>query len=289
MSDGAARNYREADMRQWVKTGEGRTAESFDHADGKTMMKLYLDFVPEELIRRELHMAQAAYAMGLPTPVPGELIRCGARYGCTFERIEHKRSFSRAMADEPARMEEYALRFADMAKKLHSTPCDRSAFPAYREKLTNTIRQLSVFSQEEKQTLLRFLYSVEDTGTCIHGDLHIGNVVTDGTQDYLIDMGDFSYGNPLFDLGSLFYLSHFLPDANVQREYHISPADFRRFWDLFAGAYFDAHTPEKLSEVEILMGPYSAFHALMAMEHEPSLVRTAYRVRDMLPEMEKYI
>ena len=44
----------------------------------------------------------------------------------------------------------------------------------------------------------QFVRSVPEAITCLHGDMHIGNVITDGMRDYWIDLGDFAYGNPLF-------------------------------------------------------------------------------------------
>ena len=258
------------DMSQWIKSGEGRTAESFDHVDGDAMMKLYFDFVPETVIEKEKRTAQAAFLMGIPTPMPGEMV-CTAdgRYGCSFERLANKRSFFRAISQEPERLEEFAARFARMAKKLHTTPCDKAVFPSYRKKLEKIIHELPVFSAEEKQTLLRFLYNTEDTGMCIHGDLHAGNAITDGTVDLFIDMGDFSYGNPLFDLGALFLIAATGEDADCMENFHITHAMFKHFCDAFAAEYFGADTPEKLAEVKRMVKPYAAFQALIWLEHEP--------------------
>ena len=270
MSDGAAKNYSEADMRQWVKTGEGHTAESFDSADGKTMMKLYFDFVPRASIEEELRRAEAVYAMGLPTPVPGELIRYGERYGCTFGRMAGKRSFSRAIADEPEKTEEYALRFVRMAKRLHSTPCDRSVFPSYKEKMATLLQKTGILSAEEKRKALGILERVEDADSCVHGDLHFGNVITDGSADMLIDLGDFAYGSPLFDLGSLYLLSYISSEDNLLRHYHLSRAQHQWAWKLVARAYFDANTEEELKEVEEKVRAYAFFDAMSKLERNPA-------------------
>ena len=42
------------------------------------------------------------------------------------------------------------------------------------------------YSVENNQKLLRFLNSVEDTGMCIHGDLHGGNVITESDNIHFI-------------------------------------------------------------------------------------------------------
>ena len=259
------------DMSQWVKSGEGHTAESFDHIDGDAMMKLYFSYVPASVIEQEKRIAQAAFLMGIPTPMPGEMV-CTAdgRRGCSFERLANKRSFFRAVSQEPERLEEFAVRFARMAKKLHATPCDKAVFPSYREKLSKIIRSLDVLTDAEKEKLHDFLYSVEDTGMCIHGDLHAGNAITDGTVDLFIDMGDFAYGNPIFDLGALFLPPKILSDERALHAFHITTDMYRQFWAFFAKEYFDADTPEKLTEVDRMIMPYAAYQALIFLSHDPS-------------------
>lgn len=257
----------EQDMREWTRTGEGHTAESYDHADGKTMLKLYFDFVPATLAEQELRVAEAAYRMGIPTPKPGELITAEGRRGCTFERIAHKRSIGQAIADEPERLEEYARRFAALTKKLHTTPCDRSVFPSYGENIRKIIAQLGYLSEKNKQKLLRFLDSVEDTGMCIHGDLTVGNVVTDGTTDYFIDMSEFSCGNPLFDVGANYIIWQKFSNERQIEDFHLSKAMYQRFWNVFVREYFGADTEEKIAEVNRMIAPYAAVQALVFLSH----------------------
>lgn len=257
-------------LRQWTKTGEGHTAESFDHADGKTVLKLYFDFVPRASIEEELRRAEAAYAMGLPTPKPGELVRCGNRYGCTFQRVSNKRSFARAIADEPERLEEYAERFVRMAKKLHATPCDRSVFPSCKEKTAQLLQRTGVLSPEEKRKALDILERVEEADTCVHGDLHFGNVITDGTADMFIDMGDFAYGDPLFDLGSLYLLSYVSSEDNLLRHYHLSRSQHQQAWKPVARGYFNVSTEEELREAERKVRVFAFFDALSKLERNPS-------------------
>ena len=255
------------DMSQWVKSGEGHTAESFDHVDGDAMMKLYFDHIPFAAVEQETRTAQAAFLMGIPTPMPGEMIRCGDRFGTTCERLKNNRSFSRIISDEPERLEELVVRLAKMAKKLHATPCDKAVFPSYHEKMAQIIRSLPVFTAEEKQTFLGFLNSVEDTGMCIHGDLNISNVITDGTVDLFIDMGDFSYGNPLFDLGAIYYLSHDVYAPDCLKNYHNPKERMAKLWAPFAREYFGADTPEKQAKIEETVRPYAAFQMMIFLRN----------------------
>ena len=197
------------------------------------------------------------------------------------------RSFARAIAEEPGEMKEYAERFAAMVKKLHETPADVSALPSYREKLTELIQKQTLLSTKEKKTLLRFLNSVEDGCTCLHGGLHIGNAITDGTADYFIDVGDLSYGNPLFDLGDFYIMSHLITDADCRETYHISLAQHQMFWAFFLRAYFGADTPEKLVEADRRAKRFATYQALVYLDCDPSCTAYLRFVQRMVPEIKE--
>jgi hypothetical protein len=92
----------------------------------------------------------------------------------------------------------------------------------------------------------------------LHGDLHIGNIITDGRRDLWIDVGDFAWGAAEWDLGMLYYTTHFLSPERVQGIFHLDTDTFRRHWDYFAPAYYGTDDPEKLSAIERSLHPYIA-------------------------------
>ena len=100
-------------MDDYEESGDGYTAISYNHKDGHTMVKLYNEFVPNVVPERELDCATKLIKMGIQTPFPGRFVTDGKRFGAEFQRINPKRSYARAISQEPDKLEHYALRFAE--------------------------------------------------------------------------------------------------------------------------------------------------------------------------------
>ena len=85
----------------YVQTGEGGTALTYNHKKGGTLAKLFLPSMAAENAIREFRTSQVVYESGLPTPKPIRLITDGERFGAEYELIENKRSFTRIISQEP--------------------------------------------------------------------------------------------------------------------------------------------------------------------------------------------
>ena len=246
-------------LNDYVRTGEGANGASFNHkTDPSIMMKLY--FRNYEAAALELELAKKVYALGIPTPEPGDLVTDGERVGIRFRRLIGKRSYSRACGDEPERAEEYGAEFARLSKKLHSVHVDITQFESCKQRYYKMLADNPDFTPEQKQKIHDYIAAVPDTDTALHGDLQFGNGIfteKDGVRTpYFIDLGDFCYGNPMFDVGMV-YLCACLNDESWTMEVnHMSNATAARFWDGFAREYFgpDADMDEVMKQVKIFAG-----------------------------------
>lgn len=250
------------DIDQYPQSGESFTAKTYDVSDD-VMLKVYNDFIPAEVPMREKLTARAALMFGLPTPMSGDMVTDGKRTGILFERVLNKRSFARAISQEPENVEDYAIRFANMCKELHTKECDTALFPDRTLMYRAAVARAEGYTDAEKKKMTDFIDSVPTATTCIHGDLHIGNVITNGKADLWIDLGDFSYGNPLWDIAMLYFVSNRnQSEEMVMDMFHISIAKFKEFWKYFAKYYFGADTDAKLAEVNNMMEPFAAMQML---------------------------
>lgn len=245
------------DLTGYEVTGESFMAKTYNLSDN-LMVKMYNDDVPTMVPLKEKMTARAALMFGLNTPISGRLMTDGKRFGLSFERIQGKRSFARAISQEPDRLEYYARRFAQMAKELHSRQCDTTMFGERSETYRNAVLEYHGISDSQREKMLAFIDSVPKTTTCIHGDLHIGNVITNGKDELWIDLGDFSYGNPMWDMAMLYFQSHNPNEEMVMDLYHISCAQFRQVWDYYVEEYFGAVTAQAKSDLDSRFLPFVA-------------------------------
>lgn len=251
-------------LNDYVRTGEGANGASYDHkTDKNVMLKLY--FHNFDAAQVELEMAQKVYALGIPTPEPGDLVTDGKALGIRFRRLEGKKSYSRACGDHPERTEEYAREFAQLSKKLHAIHLDTTQFDNVKDRLYKMLADNPFFTDEQKQKIHDFIAAAPDTDTAIHGDLQFSNgifVEKDGVRTpYFIDLGDFCYGYPMFDIGMV-YLCCYLNEESWTRDvFHMSNATARRFWDAFAPEYFGPDAD--LGEIEKTVRIYAGLKTLI--------------------------
>lgn len=254
------------------QSGAGYNGVSYNHINGVTMVKFYDASQGAAAPQSELRCSRRLVQMGVPTPYPGRLVTDGSRIGSEFRRISPKRSFARLVADDPARAAEVGVRLAAMGRRLHSLPCDTAAFPSAALRCLNVVGQCPLLSDTQRRQAAAFVRSVPECRTCLHGDFHIGNVIVSeggfcppggkAVSEWWIDVGDFGWGNPLFDLGIWYVVAHWLPDAVARSLYHIGTDGLRRVWDAFVPAYIANDSPAAASELEARVLPFAGLRML---------------------------
>ena len=258
------------DLNDYVQTGEGGTALTYNHKDGKRMMKLYAEYMPISEPERELAQSWAIMDLGLHIPRAFRLVTDGKRVGVEFERIVKKRSFSRAISQEPENMEAYMKAFAAECRKLHAKPCNTHAFESVKDHFNRAIGASRDFTEAEKQRLHAFVNEAPDATTCLHGDMHMGNIITDGEQNWWIDLADFRYGHPYFDMGMLYFVCISNPsDEMAQKIFHLSHAQMMQAWELFVRYYFGPDVT--LEEANRLIAPYASLYMIHFANREAML------------------
>ena len=226
------------DLADYEVSGDGFTAISYNHKDGERMMKLYADFIPVNVPAKELRIANSVYGMGLPTPRGLRLVTDGTRIGVEFERVTGKRSYSRILSQEPENFDEHMREFARTCKQLHSTECDTKVFKPVEARFMKAVSTCSRLNDDQRRIVSDFIASIPSTTTCVHGDLHMGNLLNAHGQNYWIDLADFAYGNPLFDIGMLRFVCIGPNEEIAQSTFHISCAQMHHAWDVFMDEYF---------------------------------------------------
>ena len=250
-------------LEDYIHSGEGANGESFNHrTDTSIMLKLNFPFVARENAENEVTMAQKVYDCGIATPKPGQLVTDGnGRYGLLIQRIAGKKSFSRAVADDPEKVEEYARIFAGMCRDLHATHLPAGLFPDIKEVNLKMLQENPYFSAEEKRRIERFILDVPDADTAIHGDLQYSNAIMAGSGRYFIDLGDFACGNPLFDLGMVLICCKYSDPQFILETFHLDMKTAGEFWHWFAKGYWGDDTDPDAMEKELR--PFAGLKTLL--------------------------
>ena len=245
-------NPKVVDLNDWAEFGGGFMGRSFyNKQDEKVMMKLYNEFVDPIMIARENKVAKAVKDMGIPTPEPGELVVCDGLLGVTFETVKNKKSMARAISENPERVEEYAIDFTKAAKHLHSIKGDGNIFPNIKDYFREQLKANEYLNAEQKNKITKWLDGVKDKNTCLHGDFSPGNIIYDGNGKILyIDLSDFMYGDPMFDIGTTYLACVDTIDEAAKNIFHCSHELLYQFWKKFIKEYFGVSTDKETAEIE---------------------------------------
>lgn len=233
--------YKNIDISTWTQVGEGGVGKTYVHPDDPDiLLKVNRSSMSDELtVKREVESSQHVFNLGLSTPRMYDIVRVGDAYGYTFERIKDKKSLSRICADDPSRIGEMAALLATEGKQLHATPCDTAFFPSRKDTALKAIAAADFADAADRQKMQAFVESLDDQPTCVHGDFQTGNLIVSGEgQPYWIDLGWFSYGLPMFDIGHLYLLTQVYSQFQALCDlFHMTREQLLAFWEAFATAY----------------------------------------------------
>lgn len=249
-------------LSDYEPSGAGALGESYiSKSNPNILLKLY-SREREQMGLDEYDRACKVYQIGVPCPAPGELVRTEeGLLGIQFHRIVGKKSYARALSEHPERLEEYATRFAEECKKLHSIRPEPGLFPTAKEQCMRHISLDEFLSDDETAYLEHLVNSLPDADTALHGDLHYGNIIfTEDGRQYFIDLGDFCTGSPLFDLAIVYRQTCLMSESFIKENYHIDAATAKAFWHAFVPRYFGADA--RIEEVEAMLQPYNTLRSL---------------------------
>ena len=76
--------YEKINLEDYILSGEGGTALSYDSKDGKRLLKLFNKGYDMGSVEREFGVNMTVFQMGLPTPQPFRLVTDGERFGTEY-------------------------------------------------------------------------------------------------------------------------------------------------------------------------------------------------------------
>lgn len=216
----------------------------------ETVVKLFSKGARLADVERERDLAQRSLIHGIPTAITYNLVKAGDRYGAEFELVDAA-SLSRVLTTQPERFEEYARQYVDVYRGFHDTEVRPDEFPSIKDIYQGYIDGcVDWYTPAQIDLLRRMVDSVPDRATLIHGDYHANNILVADGELIMIDMGDVSYGHPIFD-----FLATATTQANLVElnpafaEVHTGmPVELiKRLWSYLLEHYFTDLDAEELA------------------------------------------
>jgi uncharacterized protein (TIGR02172 family) len=239
--------------------------------NGDTIVKLFHPSTTLEEVRREQDYAKKAFVLGLPTAIPFDVVKCDDCYGLVFELI-NSTTLSDFLNKNPEKFEEYAVKYANLLKQLHATKISEGMLSGtkelYRDRI-NSLGELGYFTDKEIEDLHRINNAFADDISVIHGDFHAKNVMVMDGELVLIDMADITYGNPLYDLGSMM-LTHVTVSGERKVDINGMPAEsVDRLWQIFISVYLGTTDANVIGLAMKKAGIFAVLKAATALSFSP--------------------
>jgi len=249
------------DINEWECFGGGYTADSYYHKTDKTiMLKLFAPFMPPIVAYKELTMSEVILTCGIEIPKPIKyVVTKDGKYGAIFERLQNKVSFARYVADHPDEAEKIGKVFGEEGKKFHSAECNTIVFKDAQTVYPEYIERVDWLTQKQRENALNVVKNTPKATTCLHGDFHLGNLLIVNNRNLFIDLGDFKYGNPLYDLGVFYFVTHESSEERCQDMFHTSLDVVQRFFDAAMTVYYPGKAKEEIVKI---IKPYSGLCAI---------------------------
>lgn len=227
------------------KIGAGACGEVY-RLDDETIIKLYYSKISKEEIELEKSLAKKAFVMGVPTAISYDIAQADGRTGVVYELIKSK-TLAELIREDEANLEKYTDMYADVCRRVHDIEDTDKCLLSFKDINRADIGNISGLNAEELAYLHEFLNLVPERNTCVHGDLNINNIMVQNGECCLIDMVEFSVGNPLFDISRiLFSMSYGAdPAAEYNSFYKMPQKTVDRILELLLQKYFHAPTLEE--------------------------------------------
>lgn len=236
------------DYSAWEPFGKGGRGTTYRSKEDPSVILKMDNRGVEKYVREEFELSKKVSSLGIPTPKVYDLITDGKLYGYTAQLIKGKKSLCRIVSEDPSRMDGMAKLFAERALEFHSKkygpsePVGESGFDItdMKQRTIECIKTNKYLTDKTKETILAEIQSIPDTGTCLMGDFHFGNLITTGENDYWIDLGEFTHASPAFDLAR-FGFSLELPSFITKNLFHVDNRQLKVFYDKFLAYYLEGY------------------------------------------------
>ena len=197
------RALREVSVKGCEVVGQGGNGTVY-RLDEDTIVKVYRPWIGIDAVRRERDFARNAFVRGVPSVIAYDVVRVGECLGVVFEMIRSD-TLGHLMRDDPDRLDEYVVKYVDLARALHATHVEPGTFTDIHDIMHERADRLGEWCSADEITLLHDITdAVPHADTLTHNDLHPGNIMVQDGELLLIDMPEVTVAPPVCDLVSIY-------------------------------------------------------------------------------------
>ena len=240
------------------KIGQGGQGSVY-RLDKDSIIKVFNPGMPLEEVEKERNFAQQAFVRGVPTAIAYDVVDIGYRrnssrdesrgesLGVVYELLNAD-TVAAAIIREPEKLESYVRSYARTIKAAHAVDLSGTALPdvkAMRMGGFEMAKSSGLLSERQADVCLKIYGLVPERTTFIHGDANPNNVMIQGEDMLLIDMGAAGFGHPAIDIAGIYMSTGYMGKAGVSlgdviegMSNALSVEQSVRLWEIFAREYF---------------------------------------------------
>lgn len=189
---------------QWI--GKGRTADVFEHSE-TTVLKLFNAEFGQDFAQEEFRIASEVSAVFADTPRALRLEHRDGRHGIVYEKIVGQ-SLLNCLLQRPLSSSGISKRMALLHWNVANIAIRDTSIPSLKKYLGYSIKNQSLLTQKERETILNYLEQLPSGDSLCHGDFHPDNIIQ-GEKLWIIDWMTATRGDPAADAARTMMLFEF--------------------------------------------------------------------------------
>lgn len=239
---------REVSVEGCERIGAGACGECF-RLDEETIIKLYYSKISKGEIETEKALAKKAFVLGVPTAISYDIVSSQGRLGVVYELIKSK-TLAELVRSAPEKNDEYTSLYAETCLSIHQTkaPMD-GIIPSFKAANRKDIEKLKSLAEEERELLRKFIDMIPEGDSCIHGDLNMNNIMVEQGRPVLIDMGEFSYGIPAWDMSRLLFSFEYAAESPYNPFYKMEQSFVKKTYESLFCKYYGVSSYEEVFSI----------------------------------------
>lgn len=231
--------------------------------DPETIVKVYNPGISLEEVRSERDTAQSVFLLGVPTAISYDVVRCGECYGVVYELLDAK-TVAQIIDADPSRLQEMGQKSAKLLRQLHQIEVGEGKLPSREATMLEWLDKIAPYLEpSEVEGIRSFILSIPKRSTFLHGDYNSKNIMVQGDEFVLIDLGDATVGHPVFDVAGLVLPYLYLPNApslsaeEKRRLLGFPMEEAPKMWGVMCATYFGLTDPSQVETMASIVMPYA--------------------------------